>query len=205
MRLLTVSPPDGYNLTVLPPSELARLRDRCPDSVAAVIREHSGPLYRAALGLGLSPADAEDLVQDALAAFFEGLGRFEGRSSVRTYLFGILYNKARRRWEKGWREQAVDPVDAVFESRFDATGTLRRLDGPEDTALNGELAALIADCSNGLTQAQRAAFHLKEVERLSTPEICKTLEVTETHLGVLLFRARNKLRECLEKKWDSSL
>lgn len=189
---------------MLPPPDLARLKDRCPDSVAALIAEHSGPLYRAALGLGLAPADAEDLLQDTLLAFLEGLERFEGRSSVRTYLFGILYNKARRRWEKVWREQAADPVDAVFESRFDAAGTLRRLDGPEETALNGELAALLADCSAGLTQAQAAAFHLKEVERLPTPEVCKTLEVTETHLGVLLFRARNKLRECLEKKWESS-
>lgn len=186
------------------PVDLERLRSRSPETISAVVREHSGPLYHAALGLGLPPADAEDLVQDTLAAFFGRLEGFEGRSSLRTYLFGILYNKARRRWETGWREQPADPVDAVFESRFDATGTLRRLDGPEQSALNGELAALIADCASGLTAPQRAAFHLKEVERLTTAEICNALEVTETHLGVLLFRARNKLRECLEKKWESS-
>lgn len=177
------------------------LRDA--SEAAKVIEAHAGTLYNAALGLGLARADAEDLVQDTLATFFEKRESFEGRSSVRTYLFGILYNKAKQRWRKSWREEPADPVDKAFESRFDAAGVLRRLDGPEETALNAELAALIADCSAGLTQAQAAAFHLKEVERLSTAELCKTLDVTETHLGVLLFRARNKLRECLEKKWEA--
>lgn len=184
-------------------AELRSLRARDSKAVTEVIEKHSDALYYGVLGLGLARADAEDLVQDVFAAFFARLEAFEGRSSVRTYLFGILYNKAKQRWRSRWREEAVDPVDAVFESRFDASGVLRRLEGPEQSALDSELASLIAECSAGLSQTQLAAFHLKEVERLSSPEICKTLEVSETNLGVLLFRARNKLRECLEKKWGS--
>jgi RNA polymerase sigma-70 factor (ECF subfamily) len=77
------------------------------------------------------------------------------------------------------------------------------LKGPEEETLALELSELIRDCSASLSQSQRAAFHLKEVERESTASICNILGVSETHLGVLLFRARNKLRECLEKKWES--
>lgn len=188
----------------LPTEELEKLRARDEAAVAAVVSAHADALYAGALSLGVAPTDAEDLVQETLAAFLAGLERFQGLSSVRTYLFGILYNKARQRWASGWREQAVDPIDEVFESRFDASGVLRRLKGPEEEALGRELVELIADCANGLSQSQRAAFFLKEVERETTISICKILGVSETHLGVLLFRARNKLRECLERKWESS-
>lgn len=185
-------------------AELSKLKAGDEAALCAVVEAHAAALYGGALGLGLAPQDAEDLAQETLAAFLAGVRRFQGLSSVRTYLFGILYNKARQKWAAGWREEATDPVDQAFESRFDASGTLRRLDGPEDAALNQELGRLIADCANGLSQAQRAAFHLKEVERAGTEDICKILGVSETNLGVLLFRARNKLRECLEKKWESS-
>lgn len=184
--------------------ELKLLRSRDDDALTAVVNAHAEGLYAAALGLGVAAADAEDLVQDALAAFFSNVENFRGESSLRTYLFGILYNKARQKWAGGWREQATDPVDEVFEGRFDASGVLRRLEGPEDEALAQELSALIAECAGGLSQAQRAAFHLKEVEREPTASICKILGVSETNLGVLLFRARNKLRECLERKWESA-
>lgn len=183
--------------------QLRRLRLKDAGAMAAVVENHASGLYAAAMSLGVGSVDAEDLVQEAFAAFFGAVERFRGESSLRTYLFGILYNKARQRWSAGWREQPTDPVDQVFERRFDGAGTLRRLEGPEELALTAELAALIADCSNGLSQAQRAAFHLKEVERQDTVAICKILGVSETNLGVLLFRARNKLRECLENKWES--
>lgn len=183
--------------------ELERLRSRDDAMLAAVVNEHTDGLYAGALSLGVSSADAEDLVQETLAAFLAGIERFRGDSSLRTYLFGILYNKARQKWSASWREQATDPVDQAFEGRFDASGVLRRLKGPEEESLARELAELIKECSAGLSQPQRAAFHLKEAERQPTAAICKILGVSETNLGVLLFRARNKLRECLEKKWES--
>jgi RNA polymerase sigma-70 factor, ECF subfamily len=184
--------------------DLQRLRDRDDAALTAVVEEHADALYAGARGLGVSPSDAEDLVQETLAAFLGGVEKFRGDSSLRTYLFGIMYNKARQRWTAAWREQPTDPVDQAFEGRFDAAGVLRRLEGPEDENLARELSELIADCSAGLSQAQRAAFHLKEAERQPTAAICKILGVSETNLGVLLFRARNKLRECLEKKWESA-
>lgn len=185
-------------------AELKLLHSRDDAALTAVVNANADGLYAAALGLGVAAADAEDLVGEVFAAFLSNVENFRGESSLRTYLFGILYNKARQKWAGGWREQATDPVDDAFESRFDASGVLRRLKGPEDEALAQELTALIGECAGGLSQAQRAAFHLKEVEREPTASICKILGVSETNLGVLLFRARNKLRECLEKKWESA-
>lgn len=190
---------------MLTKSELDRLRSRDDQVMSAVIHQHADNLFAAALSLGVAHADAEDLVQEVFLAFFSSVERFRGDSSLRTYLFGILYNKARQKWAAQWREQPTDPIDHLFETRFDHSGTLRRLEGPEEKALTSELAAMIRECAAGLSQAQRAAFHLKEVEHQDTISICKILGVTETNLGVLLFRARNKLRECLEKKWESDL
>jgi RNA polymerase sigma factor (sigma-70 family) len=183
--------------------QLRLLRAKDEAALSAVVNEHADALYAGARSLGVGPVDAEDLVQETLATFLGVVERFRGDSSLRTYLFGILYNKARQRWSSEWREQPTDPVDEAFEGRFDASGTLRSLKGPEEENLASELAELIDGCASSLSQSQRAAFHLKEVEHESTETICKILGVSETNLGVLLFRARNKLRECLEKKWES--
>ncbi|MDE2292918.1 MAG: sigma-70 family RNA polymerase sigma factor [Elusimicrobia bacterium] len=183
---------------------LPDLRARKREALEAVVRENAGPLLRGAMALGLGEGEAEDLVQEAFTAFLAAVERFEGRSSVRTFLFGILYNKARERGRLRAREVATDPVDAVFESRFDARGHWTRPPrGPDDEALSAETDRLLAECLKGLPEAQRAAFQLKEVEGLEPAQACNALAVTATHLRVLLFRARHRLRECLEGKWDA--
>lgn len=184
---------------------LRRLQERDPEAVAQAVREHSGDLFRAALGLGLPEADAEELAQDTFAAFLDGAARFEGRSTLRTYLFGILYRKALEHRRLKGRELATDPGDAVFESRFEPGGHWSRPPrGPEQEADLGEAAALIAGCLDGLPPRQRAAFHLREVLLEDGARTCNALGVSDTHLRVLLFRARAKLRECLESKWKGS-
>jgi RNA polymerase sigma-70 factor, ECF subfamily len=66
--------------------------------------------------------------------------------------------------------------------------------------LSKEIGEVIQECMKGLPANQREAFFLREVEGLETPEICKILEVTVTNIGVLMHRARIRLRECLEGK-----
>ena len=76
--------------------------------------------------------------------------------------------------------------------------------GPEQEASLKEAAALLKECLEGLPDQQRAAFQLKEVDMLPSEEARNVLGVADTHLRVLLFRARAKLRECLEKKWGKA-
>jgi RNA polymerase sigma-70 factor (ECF subfamily) len=186
----------------LGPQDLDRLRRRDPAAVEAVVRRHSGDLFNGALALGLRENAAEELVADTFAAFLDAAPRFEGRSTVKTFLFGILYRKAMERGRKAAREKAVDPIDESFESRFNLVGHWRRPpQGPEEETLAREAAGLIEGCLKGLRPLEKAAFLLKEVEGESNEAIGNVLEVKDTHLRVLLFRARNKLRDCLEKRW----
>lgn len=178
------------------------LRERRPGAVEALVEEFSSPLLGAAIGWGLPRADAEEAAQDALVDFLGALERFEGRSALKTFLFGILYHKCSERRRKAARESATEDVEAAFDARFGLLGIWNCIPrGPEEEADNAELREWLSRCAEGLTTDQRAAFHLKVVEGRETEDICKILGVTTTNLGVLLFRARNKLRECLEKKW----
>jgi RNA polymerase sigma-70 factor (ECF subfamily) len=180
---------------------VARLRRRDPETIKSIVVEHARPLYRAARGMGFSLEDAEDLVQESLAAFLESLDRFQGRSQVRTWLFGILHNKVMERRREVRREDAQDPIDEVFESRFDAEGGwIRPPDDLHRLLESRDTGEAIQGCMEGLPAAQREAFILREVEGLETGEMCKILGASVTNIGVLLHRARHRLRECLEAR-----
>jgi RNA polymerase sigma-70 factor (ECF subfamily) len=182
--------------------ELNKLRARDPELLTHIITDHTEVMLRTAWGLGWRGTDAEELVQATLATFLEAIQRFEGRSSTRTFLLGILYMKALEARRAGGRELPADPIDEVFEKRFGYAGiwcTMPR--GPEDEASTKETALILEQCLEALPVQQRMAFFLKEVEHESTETLCKILDLTVTHLGVLLFRARNKLRECVQRKW----
>ncbi len=179
--------------------ELIRSRDRA--TLSDVIKAYLPQLVRTGRGAGLKLQQAEDLAQDTMTTFIETAARFEGRSHVRTWIFGILYRKlaeARRGFAK---DRRFDAIDDVFESRFSENGSWSRPPEAANAALTRKEARReILDCMEGGPERQRLAFHLREVEQLSTNEVCKILEVSTTNLGVMLFRMRNRLRECLESK-----
>jgi RNA polymerase sigma-70 factor (ECF subfamily) len=180
---------------------LERLRRRDPDALAEAVHDHARSLLRAAKALGFTEQEAEDLVQDVFITFLERLDTFEGRSQLRTWLFGILHRKALERRRTAIMDDRTDPIDEVLESRFDARGKWTR--PPEDLErlmLSKEIGELILGCMAGLPVNQREAFVLREVEGLETGEICKILDVSVTNFGVLMYRARARLRECLEVK-----
>ena len=196
-------------LQLLMPAEasvdLKALRERDPRALNAMVTEHLPALLAGALAIGLSRVDAEEAVQETFVAFLSALDRFEGRSSLRTYLFGILYHKASHLRDKARRQEGRDDIEAVVEARFDAGGMwMRPPRGPEAESLDAELRAWILTCAEGLTPAQRSAFFLKEVEGESPESICNALGVSGTNLRVMLHRARLKLRECLEARWEKS-
>ncbi len=178
-----------------------RLRRRDPDALAEAVHDHARPLIRAAKALGFAEQDAEDLVQDVFTTFLEKLETFEGRSQLRTWLFGILHRKAMERRRASIKDDRMDSIDEVFESRFDADGNWTRPPADlERLLLSKEIGEMIRGCMDGLPVNQREVFVLREVEGLDTGEICKILEVTVTNFGVLMHRARARLRECLETK-----
>ena len=180
---------------------LDRLRRRDPDALSEAVHEHARPLLRAARALGLAEDRAEDLVQDVFTTFLERIDSFEGRSQLRTWLFGILHRKAMERRRASIRDDRMDPIDEVFESRFDATGMWTRPPADLDRLmLSKEIGELIRGCMDGLPIHQREAFVLREVEDLDSGKICRILEISVTNYGVLMHRARARLRECLETK-----
>ena len=175
------------------------------EELERLIDEYTRPLLRGALAMGFSESDAEELVQDTFVAFIKARDRFEGRSSLKTYLFGILYHKGAALSRSRKKEVGVEDIEAVFDAQFNKAGhwLANAPRGPEDAALSNEIAKFIALCAEKLSATQRTAFFLKEAEGESTEEICNVLGVSDTNLRVLLFRARLRLRECLEKTWEA--
>lgn len=182
------------------PAFVARIRRRDPDAVSHVVRTYLGQIVRAARGAGFDATRADDVAQATFATFVETAERFEGRSSVRTWLFGILYRKIHEARRIDQRHD-TDDIDQVFESRFDSHGSWQRPPAAPDVQLEAEETLLaITDCLGGASEQQQKAFRLRDVQGMTTAEACNILGVSRTNLGVLLHRVRNRLRECLEAK-----
>ena len=183
------------------PELLERLRGRDPAAWEAIVDAYLPQLLRAGRGMGFSLDEAQDLAQSGFVALMESVGRFEGRSHIRTFLFGIFYNKVSEHLREKQKTNQSDPIDDVMESRFDLKGRWRQPPADiEEGVFGREVREMVQDCLETVPRAQRIAFYLREVEEMQTKEICKKMAVSGTNLGVMLFRARNRLRECLEKK-----
>lgn len=182
---------------------LEQLKKKDPTIMAEVVRQHTGHLYKACLGLGFPEFEAEDLVQNVWITFFDVLHSFEGRSSLRTFLFGILYNKASELRKKQKRIDPTEDIEQRLDNHFDSQGhwiLSHSPISPDKFYESTQTLGIIAQCLDLLPLNQKMAFVLKEVQEELTEEICRVLSVTATNLGVLLFRARNQLRECVEYK-----
>ncbi len=165
------------------------------------MRAYLPQIHRAARGAGLTPDQAEEVTQDTFRTFIESAARFEGRSHVRTWLFGILYRKVAEARRGLGRDRQLEPLDEVFESRFDPGGRwIRPPRAADQDLLAKEIRREISNCLDAAPTRQRMAFLLREVDGFPTPEIGKILGVTDNNLGVMLHRLRNRMRECLEAK-----
>lgn len=177
------------------------------------IEQHRTYLLRYA-SLQLRDAGAaEDAVQDTLIAALEGRARFSGKSSVKTWLTGILKHKLIDQIRRQSREQPLISGDSnnerdeaeVADALFLENGHWRQPPsdwGDPDKALeNKAFMAVFEECAKNMPVKTARAFMMREVMELSTEEICKELEVSTTNCWVILHRARLNLRECLELKW----
>ncbi len=192
---------------------LVRLRAGDRAAFAALVQRHGGAMLRFARFFTKSSSLSEDLVQETWLAALEGLDGFEGRSSLRTWLFRILANRARTRIARDRRSvpfsSLAQPDEgakrAVDPDRFDKAGAWEDPPGtwseenPERLAQGSETRAAIEAAIAELPEAQRAVITLRDIEGLDADEICNLLAITVTNQRVLLHRARARVRQALER------
>ena len=186
-----------------------RLRARDEKAFMELIRELNPSLLRVARMFVPTAAVAEDVVQETWLAVLNGIDRFEGRSSLKTWIFRILTNTAKTRGERERRSvpfSALDTEDGGYEpaverSRFTGTGHWAVLPRawPEDKLLAGETLSVIEHAIERLPQTQRTVITLRDVEGWTADEVRNALELSETNQRVLLHRARAKVRNALEQ------
>lgn len=188
---------------------------------ATLIERYHSSLLRLAMSYVATKEEAEDAVQETWLGVLKGIDRFEGRSSLKTWIFRILVNRAKT---KGVRERRSVPFSSlegdtdekepsVDPSRFQE-GT--RLAGswssppeswegiPEDRLLSGETRAVVEEAIALLPAMQRAVITLRDVRGFTAQEACEVLGLTEANQRVLLHRARSKVRARLEQYLGSA-
>jgi RNA polymerase sigma-70 factor (ECF subfamily) len=177
------------------------------------VERYQTMMMRIALMYVSNRAVAEDVVQETWVGFLQGLARFEGRSSLKTWLFRILSNRARTRGSREGRSipfsaLAVDDdphEPSVEPARFDEfTGHWTSSPGnwneiPENRFLSMETRAYIQAAINTLPPSQQEVITLRDIEGWTSDEVCNVLGVTETNQRVLLHRARSKVRHTLDQ------
>ena len=193
---------------------LEALRAGDEDAFRALVREYQPSLVRVARIYVPTQAAAEDVAAETWLGVLKGLDRFEGRSSLRTWIFRILTNIAKTRAVRDRRTlpfSALQEPGRVPEAAVDADRFLDpehpRWPGhwaaqpeawPEEALLAAETREVIADAIEALPATQRAVISLRDVEGWSSEEVRNALELSETNQRVLLHRARSKVRAALE-------
>jgi RNA polymerase sigma-70 factor, ECF subfamily len=186
---------------------LDRLRAGDEQAFVTLISRYRPSMLRLAAGYVPSQAVAEEVVQDTWLAVVHGVSRFEGRSSVRTWLFRILVNRARTTGERERRATAVpDPAATVDPARFDPAGTWSLppehwVDLVDNRLIAQKMAARVRSAIMDLPARQREVVTLRDVEGLSSGEVCDVLEITEANQRVLLHRGRSRLRQVIESEF----
>ncbi len=166
------------------------------------LQDYGDKLYCYALGrVGGNAALAEDLVQDTLLAGIRGYAQFENKSTVETWLTGILRRKIVDHYRNQERRGKEYPLDEFF-SKSGKVKHLRNWKFEAERLLeNREFLAVVKGCLQSLNTPLSEAFSLSVIDGLNTEETCKLLGITPTNLSVRLHRARLALRRCLEIKW----
>jgi RNA polymerase sigma-70 factor, ECF subfamily len=186
---------------------LEGLRAGDEEAFVALVGRHNHALFWVVRSFVPSDAIAEEVVQDTWMAVVRGLGNFEGRSSIKTWLVRIAVNRAR---STGTRERHVLPLSgaeaAVDPNRFDTDGHWITppeyfVEDTEDRVVAETLSESIRSSLEHLPQSQRQVVTLRDVEGLNTKEVCQLLEISEGNQRVLLHRGRSRLRQDLETKF----
>jgi len=178
--------------------DLDALQHKDKQAFAALVDQNSERIYRLALKMTGTPQDAEDVLQETFIKAYQNIDKFEGRSKVSTWLYRIAVNESLMLLRK--RKDGIVDIDAGVKT--DSGDILPRqiIDWcclPEKELMSGEARKHIKQAIHQLSDANKAAFILRDVEGLSTREAAKALDISESALKVRLMRARMQLREDL--------
>ncbi len=201
---------------------LLALRRRDEQAFTALVDRYHARLVRLACLFVANQAVAEEVVQETWIGVLQGIDRFEGRSSFRTWLFRILTNQAKRRGQREARSMpfaafsqadADDGEPAVAPERFLPAGDewaghwvsypRNWRETPEERFLSQETRALVRQAIDTLPLNQRLVITLRDVEGFPSAEVCNALAISETNQRVLLHRARSKVRAQLEQHLEA--
>ena len=197
---------------------LERLRAGDERAFETLVERHYPTMLAVARHYVSSRAVAEEVVQDAWLGVLNGLDRFEGRSSLRTWILRILVNRAKTRGARDARtvpfasimpqgeEAAVEPErfrgpDDPFPGHWRAyPGTWQRL--PEEALADRETLEVVLTAIHRLPPPQRIVITMRDIQGCDPQEVCAALDVSEGNQRVLLHRARSKVRSALERHFD---
>ena len=181
-----------------------------------LVTRHHGALIRMAMGYVADREVAEEVVQDTWMAVIEGFARFEGRSSLRTWIFGIMIHKAKDRGVREKRhttftsfESIDDDCDETIDpSRFHQSGEWAGHwafppqpwddQTPEKLLASQQAVDVMNRVITALPRTLQDVLILRDIEGVGSKEICEILKITETNLYVRLHRARERVRQAVE-------
>jgi len=171
------------------------------------VERYGDALFRYTLVRVKDPVAAEEIVQTTLLAALQAQNSFAGKSSEKSWLFGILKHKIMDHFRslKSQRSHELTPDDDTdpYENAYNENGHWvsppRSWEvNPEKAAENSQLMEALNLCLEGLSDKFRNIFVMKEIEGMSSEDICKEMDIQPTNLWVILHRARNQLKKCLE-------
>jgi RNA polymerase sigma-70 factor (ECF subfamily) len=192
------------------PALLDALRRGDEEAFARLVGEHHASLRRVARLYAANAAIADEIVQDAWLGVIRGIWAFEGRSSLKTWIFRILVNRARTRAVRESRSTAFTGTLPTEGSTTPNSGhgfpaadhwshpTLDPDASPERTLLTKELRGALRTIIDALPSNLRIVLWLRDIEGWSSEEVCNALAIQETNQRVLLHRARSRVRVALE-------
>jgi RNA polymerase sigma-70 factor (ECF subfamily) len=200
---------------------LAALRGGDADAFARLVDRHSPAMIRVAMAYVPTRAAAEEAVQETWIGVIRGIGGFEGRASLKTWIFRILTNVAMR---SGARERRSVPFSALAQSEDSGEPTVdpdrflpfdhacfaghwvvmpARWPTPEEGLLAGETREVIAAAIADLPVAQRTVIALRDIEGWTSEEVCEALEISAGNQRILLHRARSRVRNAIESYYGA--
>lgn len=181
-----------------PPIDLKALQNRDKEAFAEMVNRNSTHIYRLGLKMTGNPQDAEDVLQETFIKAYHHIDNFEGRSKVSTWLYRIAVNEALMLLRK--RKDGLESIEQGFETEQGETLPRQIVDWcclPEPELMRDEVRQHIEGAVDTLSDANRAAFLLRDVEGLTTRETAEVLDISESAVKVRLMRARMQLREDL--------